>query len=51
MCNQVVLKKSDAVSLRWAEVAVAPHRCVAAFIIKSPHAALVWRICEQSERK
>ena len=51
MCNQVVLKKADAFTTRLADVALLPNRSVAAFIIKTPNAVLVWPANGQSERK
>lgn len=51
MCNRVMLNKAGAVNTRPAAVAIVPQRAVAAFLIKSLNAALVWTACGQSERK
>ena len=51
ICNQLVLKKADAFTTRLADVALLPNRSVAAFIIKTPNAVLVWPANGQSERK
>jgi hypothetical protein len=48
--NRVMLK-AGAFIARPATVAVLPGRFVTASIIKTWKAALVWRACEQSERK
>jgi hypothetical protein len=51
MCNQVVLKEASAFTAHPAAVALPPYRFLAAFIIKSLNAALVWPACGQSEEK
>jgi len=46
-----MVKEVGGFTARPAAVAVLPHSFVAAFIIKNPNTALVWRACGQSERK